>query len=240
MTRTPLLYVAMAGLVLIPGAAAERPAQDHHIMRDPLRGLATAIDAQFERWHLTSAEREVALLILKGLSHKEIAEVRQTTERTIRQQAQAIYGKANLSGRAALSAFFLEDLLLPLESSASPLAVRSCARSRRNWPRGQFGMHRAPSWNIVSRAFACPPGTDAWSHALCRTVANARSKRLDSHRDLAGVLFQTEQQIDGFTNGVQTHRNHATIEQGDETAESPSQKASHHGSAAAVSHHFTE
>jgi DNA-binding CsgD family transcriptional regulator len=82
-------------------------------MRELLKGLSTAIDAQFERWQLTTAEREIALLMLKGLSHKEIAVVRNTQERTIRQQAQSIYGKANLSGRAALSAFFLEDLLTP-------------------------------------------------------------------------------------------------------------------------------
>jgi len=82
-------------------------------MRDLLRGLSSAIDDQFERWSLTAAEREVALLMLKGLSHKEIAVVRETSERTVRQQARAIYGKANLSGRAALSAFFLEDLLVP-------------------------------------------------------------------------------------------------------------------------------
>ena len=82
-------------------------------MRELLKGLSSAIDAQFERWQLTAAEREVALLLLKGLSHKEIAVLRDTSERTIRQQAQSIYGKSNLSGRAALSAFFLEDMLLP-------------------------------------------------------------------------------------------------------------------------------
>ena len=86
-------------------------------MRELLKGLGSAIDAQFDRWQLTAAEREIALLMLKGLSHKEIALARDTSERTIRQQAQSIYGKANLSGRAALSAFFLEDLLLPREQS---------------------------------------------------------------------------------------------------------------------------
>ena len=87
-------------------------------MREVLKGLGTAIDAQFERWQLTPAEREVAMLMLKGLSHKEIAAVREASERTVRQQARSIYGKANLSGRAALSAFFLEDLLLPAEQRA--------------------------------------------------------------------------------------------------------------------------
>jgi len=81
--------------------------------KDSLRGLSDAIDLQFDRWSLTQAEREVGLLLLKGLAFKEIADVRSTTERTVRQQANHLYKKAGLAGRAELSAFFLEDLLLP-------------------------------------------------------------------------------------------------------------------------------
>lgn len=81
--------------------------------QEALAGLGAAIDRQFERWGLSAAEREVALLLLKGLSHKEVAAARATSERTVRQQALAVYRKAGLSGRAELAAFFLEDLLLP-------------------------------------------------------------------------------------------------------------------------------
>jgi DNA-binding NarL/FixJ family response regulator len=81
--------------------------------REALRGLGDAIDHQFERWHLTPAEREIGLLLLKGLTHKEIADARSTSETTIRQQALAVYRKSGLRSRAELSAFFLEDLLLP-------------------------------------------------------------------------------------------------------------------------------
>jgi DNA-binding CsgD family transcriptional regulator len=84
---------------------------------DALRGLGAAIDRQFEHWKLSVAEREIALLLLKGLSLKEIAEVRQTSDRTVRQQSLAIYRKSGLAGRAELSAFFLEDLLLPEKSA---------------------------------------------------------------------------------------------------------------------------
>ena len=80
-----------------------------------LTGLGEAIDGQFSRWNLTDAEREVALLLLKGLSHKEVATIRAVSERTIREQSRSIYTKAGLSGRTALSAFFLEDLLAPIE-----------------------------------------------------------------------------------------------------------------------------
>lgn len=81
--------------------------------RDLLKGLGAALDRQFERWALSPAEKEVALLLLKGLSHKEVAEARSITEATARQQARAVYKKAGLSGRNDLAAFFLEDLLLP-------------------------------------------------------------------------------------------------------------------------------
>jgi DNA-binding CsgD family transcriptional regulator len=80
-----------------------------------LSGLRGVIDIQFERWGLTSAQSEVALLVLKGLSYKEIADVRQTSERTVRNQALALYRKAGVANRAEMAAFFLEDLLVPRE-----------------------------------------------------------------------------------------------------------------------------
>jgi DNA-binding CsgD family transcriptional regulator len=83
--------------------------------RSHLIGLGEAIEAQFSRWNLTAAERDVALLLLKGLSLKEIATIRASSERTVREQARALYAKAGLTGRAALSAFFLEDLSAPIE-----------------------------------------------------------------------------------------------------------------------------
>ncbi|RVU41077.1 response regulator transcription factor [Lujinxingia sediminis] len=91
--------------------------------RDLMRGLSLAIDQQFDRWELTEAEKEVAILLLKGLSHKEIAALRQTSDATTRQQARAVYKKGQLSGRNELAAFFLEDLLLPLDAEALDEAV---------------------------------------------------------------------------------------------------------------------
>lgn len=87
---------------------------------DLIAGLGAAIDQQLERWGLSPAEKEVALLLLKGLSHKEIADVRGVNETTVRQQARALYRKAGLSGRNDLAAFFLEDLLGPAASRPAP------------------------------------------------------------------------------------------------------------------------
>jgi len=76
-------------------------------------GLGAAIDKQLRAWGLTNAEREVALLMLKGFSHKEIGALRNTSEATVRQQARSTYEKSGLNGRASFCAFFLEDLLPP-------------------------------------------------------------------------------------------------------------------------------
>lgn len=92
--------------------------QWRHESQELIRGLAVVIANQFDRWGLSRAEAEVGMLLLKGLSHKEIAHVRTTSERTAREQARAVYRKSGLSGRPALSAFFLEDLLPPPQDGA--------------------------------------------------------------------------------------------------------------------------
>ena len=75
------------------------------------RKLGHVIAQQFSEWELTESEKEVGWLLLKGLSLKEIAILRQTQEKTVRQQASAIYRKSGISGRHAFSAWFIEDIL---------------------------------------------------------------------------------------------------------------------------------
>jgi DNA-binding CsgD family transcriptional regulator len=75
------------------------------------RQLREVIARQFEEWGLSTSEKEVGLLLLKGLSLKEIAAVRDTLEKTVRQQASSIYKKAGVPGRHAFAAWFVEDFL---------------------------------------------------------------------------------------------------------------------------------
>ena len=75
------------------------------------RQLGGLIQTQFRDWDLTDSEQEVGLLLLKGLSFKEIAALRQTQEKTVRAQASGIYRKAGVSGRHAFAAWFIEDFL---------------------------------------------------------------------------------------------------------------------------------
>lgn len=125
--------VALAALVgvvfLIRGSFALRRSLDAEVLKSAslraeaeewrnkakvhIAGLSQEIDRQLDQWKLSASEKDVAFLLLKGLSLKEVADVRKTTEKTARAQSTAIYEKSGLSGRSELAAFFLEDLLLP-------------------------------------------------------------------------------------------------------------------------------
>lgn len=91
-------------------ASEEESARWRAEAQNALEGMSAAIERQMDKWGLTEAERDVTLLLLRGLSHREIAEQRRTSEGTVRQQALAIYRKAGLEGRSGLAAFFLAGL----------------------------------------------------------------------------------------------------------------------------------
>ncbi len=86
-------------------------------LEEALQGRMQHIHDDFDKWGLSEAEREIALLLLKGLRLQSIADVRKTSERTVRQQAQSIYRKAGLESRTELSAYFIEDFISSMEET---------------------------------------------------------------------------------------------------------------------------
>ena len=70
-----------------------------------------AIDTQFDLWELTSTEREVALMLIKGYSVIEIATLRQKSEKTIGNQTSSVYRKADVQGRHELAGLFFEEII---------------------------------------------------------------------------------------------------------------------------------
>lgn len=69
-----------------------------------------AIDEQMEKWGLSKSEKDIAVLLVKGMSTKDIAELRGVTEKTIRTHATSIYRKSNLNTRYELASYFIEGL----------------------------------------------------------------------------------------------------------------------------------
>ncbi len=97
---------------------------------DVARGaLSQVIEAQFQAWALTPAERDVGFLALKGLDVADIAEVRGAAQGTVRAQLTRIYSKAGVSGRAQFAAFFVEDLLGEGLTKAQPAPVAEALSS---------------------------------------------------------------------------------------------------------------
>lgn len=91
--------------------AREKLSASRAHLQEAGQAFMQAVQQQFDTWVLTPSEREVAGLLLKGLSFEEIASVRQTKEKTVRQQASSIYRKSGLSGRHEFAAWFFEDLI---------------------------------------------------------------------------------------------------------------------------------
>jgi len=69
------------------------------------------IEKAFDQWRLTSSEREVAIMLIKGMSMVEIGNARSVKEKTVRQHATNVYAKAGYSNRSELTSHFIEDLL---------------------------------------------------------------------------------------------------------------------------------
>ena len=79
------------------------------------------VHAQFDRWGLSNAERDIALLTVKGLSVAEIAELRQTSQGTVKSQNNAIYRKAGVKTRTQLVGYLIDELLV--EDTTPPIVT---------------------------------------------------------------------------------------------------------------------
>ena len=108
-TVTLALSLVVIGLQIVRLLKAHRQARD--VVEVASGELLAVILRHFEDWKLSASEREVALLLIKGLSTQEIADLRQTKIGTVKSQSSAIYQKAGVRGRNELVAYFVEDLL---------------------------------------------------------------------------------------------------------------------------------
>ena len=66
---------------------------------------------QFAKWELTVAEKDVALLLLRGLNTSDIAELRSVSVGTIKVQAHNIFGKSGVSSRVEFMALFMDEFI---------------------------------------------------------------------------------------------------------------------------------
>lgn len=121
-----LLGTVLGAVALTRSVAARRLAEERlHRASGAFHDL---LEERFCEWGLTPAERDVALLAIKGLTLGEIATMRKTTDGTVKAQTNAIYRKAGVSGRPQLLSLFIEDLMadgivLAGERAARPVSA---------------------------------------------------------------------------------------------------------------------
>jgi DNA-binding CsgD family transcriptional regulator len=109
---------AAVGLVIGVGLGAillVRTLRRNRAVESRLRQLsgafASLLEERFTAWKLTPSERDVAWFTIKGLSIAEIARLRGTSEGTVKAHSNAIYRKAEVSGRTQLLSLFIEDVM---------------------------------------------------------------------------------------------------------------------------------
>lgn len=73
--------------------------------------LQTVIESHFDEWKLTASERDVAALMVKGLSISEIANVRGSAEGTVKAHLNGIYRKSNARNRAEVLSHIMDTLI---------------------------------------------------------------------------------------------------------------------------------
>ena len=69
------------------------------------------VRSQFAKWELTIAEKDVALLLLRGLNTSDIADLRSVSVGTIKVQAHNVFGKSGVSSRVEFMALFMDEFI---------------------------------------------------------------------------------------------------------------------------------
>ena len=69
------------------------------------------VRSQFTKWELTVAEKDVALLLLRGLNTSDIADLRSVSVGTIKVQAHNVFGKSGVSSRVEFMALFMDEFI---------------------------------------------------------------------------------------------------------------------------------
>jgi DNA-binding CsgD family transcriptional regulator len=117
-SREYLEICAALGLVLglfLGAVLLVRTMRQRRLVEEKLHRASGAftelLEERFADWGLTTAERDVALFAIKGMSTAEIAGLRDTSEGTVKAQTAAIYRKAGVTGRPQLLSLFIEDLM---------------------------------------------------------------------------------------------------------------------------------
>lgn len=87
---------------------AERAAETIEVMRGHFEEV---LEMNFSKWGLTKAERDITLLIVRGLTVAQIAEARSTAQGTIKAQSTSIFRKIGVSSKTELLSLIIDEFI---------------------------------------------------------------------------------------------------------------------------------
>ena len=79
-----------------------------HQLRNDFDNL---IQQKFSGWDMSLAEKDIALLILRGLGTSDIAETRKTTLGTVKLQTHKVLQKAGVKSRVEFMSLFMDEFM---------------------------------------------------------------------------------------------------------------------------------
>lgn len=124
-SETLVLVLLVAGFAL--ARASMRDLQQNRVALEvQLRSLRGEFDRilhdRFDRWNLTPAQRDVALMTLRGLRLSEIAGLRDCAEGTVKAHLSAVFRAAEVRTRSELVGLFMDEFI-DFGSHPKPRAV---------------------------------------------------------------------------------------------------------------------
>ncbi|WP_196223573.1 LuxR C-terminal-related transcriptional regulator [Roseibium sp. RKSG952] len=109
-----LIMFSLFGSIMVLGFEVLKMRRYQESLEDKVARASSAfedlLNAYFEQWSFSEAERAVTRLLIKGCSIAEMAEIRNAKEGTIKAQTNSIYKKSGYAGKTQLLSAFLEDL----------------------------------------------------------------------------------------------------------------------------------
>lgn len=100
--------ITLRAYLRLSRAEAERSKETIHMLRG---NFDEVLHDKFEAWGLTNAERDVTLLIIRGLSVADIAAARKTAQGTIKAQSTSIFRKIGVGSKTELMSAIIDEFL---------------------------------------------------------------------------------------------------------------------------------
>lgn len=109
------LIICLAASIVFEWQAGKNLVRRTVVLQDNLDNTSKAVfqmvEAHFDTWGLTPAERDVAGFVVKGMTTAEIAELRGSSEATVKAHLNAVYRKSGCSNRASMLSSVIDSLI---------------------------------------------------------------------------------------------------------------------------------